>query len=198
MRALSDVPIAPPLASAAARDLAARYVGDPNSAAWRHYGRLAGFTNRKSKHRRFDGTYPVVALLATADGVAGAVTEVLEVARTRLATMPVGLRGRVSARLRVLPRPQNTADVSPLGQLYRREVARLAERYPALDASRLDWMIVLSLARTFTDAEPAELARAMYEGSPRLDERKAGHVADYVTRTVMKALGAAAQEGMGQ
>ncbi len=29
----------------------------------------------------------------------------------------------------------------------------------------------------------------MYEGSPRLDERKAGHVADDVTRTVMKALG---------
>jgi len=75
---------------------------------------------------------------------------------------------------------------------------RLAERYPALDASRLDWMIALSLARTFTDAEPAELARAMYEGSPGLTERKAGHVADDVTRTVMKALGAAAQERMGR
>ena len=192
---LSAEPIAPPFASSAARVLAARYGGDPNSAAWRHYGRLVGFTNRKPKHRRSDGTYPVVALLATADGVAGAGTEVLEVARTQLATMPVGLRGRVSARLRVLPRPQDTADVSPLGQLYRREVARLAERYPALDASRLDWMIVLSLARTFTNSDAAELARAMYEGSPHLDERKAGHVADYVTRTVMKALAVAGQDG---
>jgi len=71
---------------------------------------------------------------------------------------------------------------------------RLAECYPMLDVSRLDWMIVLSLARTFTDADAAELARATYEGSPRLDERKAGHVADDVTRTVMKALGVTAQE----
>jgi hypothetical protein len=195
---LSDVPIAPALASATARELAARYGGDPNSAAWRHYGRLAGFTNRKPKHRRSDGTYPVVALLATADGVAVAGADVLEAAWTRLATAPVGPRGEVDARLRVLPRPQDTADVSPLGQLYRREAARLAERYPALDASRLDWMIVLSLARTFTDADPAELARAMYEGSPGLTERKAGHVSDYVTRTVMKALGAAAQERADQ
>jgi hypothetical protein len=190
---LSDVPIARPLASAAARELAARYGGDPNSAAWRHYGRLAGFTNRKPKHRRADGGYPMVALLATTDGVAGAGADVLKAARTRL-EVPVGPRGGVSARVRVIPRSRGTTDISPLGQLYRREVARLAERYPTLDASRLDWMIVLSLARTFTDADAAELARAMYEGSPRLDERKAGHMADYVTRTVMKALGAAAQE----
>ncbi len=73
---------------------------------------------------------------------------------------------------------------------------RLTERYPALDASWLDWMIVLFLARAFTTADAIELARAMYEGSPHLDERKAGHVTDYVTRTVMKVLGAAAQERM--
>jgi len=191
---LSDVPIAPALASAAARELAARYGGDPNSAAWRHYGRLAGFTNRKPKHRRSDGTYPVVALLATADGVAVAGADVLEAAWTRLATAPVGLRDRVSTRPRVLPRPQGTEAVSPLGQLYRREAARLAERYPALDASRLDWMIVVSLARAFTTADAAELARAMYEGSPGLTERKAGHVSDYVTRTVMKALDVAVRD----
>jgi len=190
---LSDVPIARPLASAAARELAARYGGDPNSAAWRHYGRLAGFTNRKPKHRRADGGYPMVALLATTDGVAGAGADVLKAARTRL-EVPVGPQGGVSTRMRAIPRPQATTDISPLGQLYRREAARLTERYPTLDASRLDWMIVLSLARAFTTASAAELAWAMYEGSPQLDERKAGHVSNYVTRTVMKALRAAAQE----
>ncbi len=45
-------PIAPALASAAARELAVRYGGDPQSAAWRHYGRLAGFTNRKPSRRQ--------------------------------------------------------------------------------------------------------------------------------------------------
>jgi hypothetical protein len=42
--------------------LASRFRGDLASADWRHYGRLAGFTNRKDKHRRTDGTYPYVRL----------------------------------------------------------------------------------------------------------------------------------------
>ncbi len=146
-------------------------------------------TRRRSDHGR--QATPTV-------GVAGAGADVLEVARERLATAPARPGAWVGTHVRAIPRPQGTTDISPLGQLYRREVARLAECYPMLDVSRLDWMIVLSLARTFTDADAAELARATYEGSPRLDERKAGHVADDVTRTVMKALGAAAQKRMSR
>ena len=46
----------------AARLLASRFGGDPASADWRHYGRLAGFTNRKEKYKRMDGCYPYVRL----------------------------------------------------------------------------------------------------------------------------------------
>jgi hypothetical protein len=46
----------------AARLLARRFLGDPASADWRHYGRLAGFTNRKEKYRRESGLYPFVVL----------------------------------------------------------------------------------------------------------------------------------------
>jgi hypothetical protein len=45
-----------------ARVLARRFLGDPASADWRHYGRLAGFTNRKEKYRRENGLYPFVLL----------------------------------------------------------------------------------------------------------------------------------------
>ena len=45
-----------------ARRLAIRFGGDLGSADWRHYGRLAGFTNRKDKYRRPDGTFPYVRL----------------------------------------------------------------------------------------------------------------------------------------
>ncbi len=78
--------------------------------------------------------------------------------------------------------------LSPLGALYRREATRLLARYPAADLSRVDWVIILSLVYAFQDVSAAELAQAMYEGSPRLYERKAGHVADYVQRTVAKAV----------
>ncbi len=50
------------LSTIAARLLASRFGGDLASADWRHYGRLAGFTNRKDKYRRADGTFPYVRL----------------------------------------------------------------------------------------------------------------------------------------
>jgi hypothetical protein len=51
-----------PLSTLAARLLASRFGGDLASADWRHYGRLAGFTNRKDKYRKTDGTFPYVRL----------------------------------------------------------------------------------------------------------------------------------------
>jgi hypothetical protein len=50
------------LSTLAARVLASRFGGDLASADWRHYGRLTGFTNRKDKYRRTDGTFPYVRL----------------------------------------------------------------------------------------------------------------------------------------
>lgn len=189
---LSPEPIAPALATAAARALAERYDGDLNSASWRHYGRLAGFENRKPKHQRPDGSYPMTRLLAVASGVALAGGDILDAARVRRATAS-GPGGR--ARVPMIPVPQpGDGPVSPLGALYRREVRRLSQRYPTTDLSRLDWMVVVSLARAFADADAAELAQAMVEGSPGLVERKAGHLADYVARTVGKARALVARE----
>jgi hypothetical protein len=50
------------LSTLAARLLASRFGGDLASADCRHYGRLAGFTNRKDKYRMTDGTFPYVRL----------------------------------------------------------------------------------------------------------------------------------------
>jgi hypothetical protein len=51
------------LSTAAAKALARKFGGDQGSADWRHFGRLAGFTNRKQKHRQADGYFPYVRLL---------------------------------------------------------------------------------------------------------------------------------------
>lgn len=51
------------LSTATAKALARRFGGDQGSADWRHFGRLAGFTNRKEKHRQADGYFPYVRLL---------------------------------------------------------------------------------------------------------------------------------------
>ena len=46
----------------AAKELARRFGGDPSSADWRHFGRLAGFTNQKPKRRLRNGLQPFVRL----------------------------------------------------------------------------------------------------------------------------------------
>jgi hypothetical protein len=51
------------LSTLAARTLAARYGGDKGAADWRHFGRLSGLTNRKTRYRGDDGRYPFVRLV---------------------------------------------------------------------------------------------------------------------------------------
>ena len=50
------------LSTHAARDLAHRFSGDPSSADWRHFGRLAGVTNQKPTRRLENGYAPFVKL----------------------------------------------------------------------------------------------------------------------------------------
>lgn len=52
-------------ARATARLLAARYGADPKAVAAAQPGRLAGFTNRKEKHRKPDGKQPFCRLVST-------------------------------------------------------------------------------------------------------------------------------------
>src|ERR1700753_4401342 len=50
------------LSTMAARKLAEEFGGDRGAADWRHFGRLAGFTNRKAKYMNEDGLFPFVRL----------------------------------------------------------------------------------------------------------------------------------------
>jgi hypothetical protein len=57
-RIISD----PYLSTQTAKELACRFGGDPSSADWRHFGRLAGFTNEKPSRRLANGLPPFVGL----------------------------------------------------------------------------------------------------------------------------------------
>ncbi len=50
------------LGTFAAQTLASRYDADPSAADWRRFGRLPGFTNRKTKYQRLDGLFPFVRM----------------------------------------------------------------------------------------------------------------------------------------
>ena len=55
--------------TAVARALASRFEGDTKAADWRHFGRLAGFTNQKEKHRQAGGLFPFVRLIESTAAV---------------------------------------------------------------------------------------------------------------------------------
>jgi len=58
------------LSTAAASALAERFGGDRAAADWRHFGRLAGFTNRKPKYLDAStGLYPFVRLIEAEGGI---------------------------------------------------------------------------------------------------------------------------------
>jgi hypothetical protein len=71
----------PELSTAVAQHLAEVFGADPSSADWRHFGRLAGFTNRKPKYQQPNGHYPFVRLLESSGVINPTSDQVIQTAR---------------------------------------------------------------------------------------------------------------------
>jgi len=77
----------------AAKLLAERYGGDPGSADWRHFGRLAGFTNPKPSRRLASGLQPFARLLEASGQVYRQATVFLAEVKAALAREGVMVGG---------------------------------------------------------------------------------------------------------
>ena len=98
--------LAKDLSTAAAKALARRFGGDQGSADWRHFGRLAGFTNRKEKHRQSDGYFPYVRLL---EATGTQYREAARFLREVEAEFKAGVEASVKRREFLRKRPQPAA-----------------------------------------------------------------------------------------
>jgi len=201
---VSDTPLSKEEGTAVARELAARYGGDLSSANWRHMGRVANFTNRKDEHTQPDGRHPYARLRDAAGARAPEAPAILARARERAtqSRRPTAgerddaggaepSRDQAARRAAFSRPPAGAGPVSPLGREYAHRAQRLLERYPnaaLTDLHRLDWMVTRDLARAHPEARKEDLMRAIGEGSPRIDERKRGHVYDYAERTTRYVL----------
>jgi hypothetical protein len=178
---LSDEPLLADVRREAAKELAKKYGGDPNSADSRHYGRLAGFTNQKPKYNR-NGRQPYVLAHDCPGNVAHAASAYLERIDQHLAKL------EREKRIELLEtyKQEDYSRHDP-SEEYIRQAQRLLQRYGSnVDFSRLDWMIAISMAKSgrFTIQD---IEKAIYECSPHIESRKVGHLEDYVRRTVAKA-----------
>lgn len=68
-----------------AKALASQFGGDPSSADWRHFGRLAGFTNRKPKYQLPNGRFPFVKITEAEGRIAPASAQLIAQVQTGLA-----------------------------------------------------------------------------------------------------------------
>lgn len=173
-----------------AKQLMQRLGGDPNSADWAHFGRLAGFTNQKPERTLADGRHPFV-LLRKADS--GAVARLgPEMVGNALAALAAqhqsAIRAEVKAAAEKLQEPakarvQRELDV---GQWYTRLFESLRDRFSAdFDASKADWMAAVALASKGYDVD--SVASAITKHSPEAAARKGRDLQDYATDTARKA-----------
>jgi hypothetical protein len=185
---VSKEPIPERLATEAARELAREYAGDPASADWRHFGRLAGFTNRKRVHQKLDGRFPFVLTHECQWRVASQGPRLLGQARDQLLDEAEATRERLR-RVEAIQQeggPEASGQAGSPLRTYRRHMQRLIRKYgpTTTDFSRADWMVCKKMIQD--GFEKQDLKEALLEASPDLADRKRGHVEDYVDRTVEK------------
>ena len=173
---LSDQPIHPSLGTAAAKLLANRFRGDPNSASHWHFGRLCGFTNRKPNRRDAHGRAPFVLLEEATGATVTNGAAVLQEAERQIeaARMPSAPR-KQSAPINGLPDPVRTflECVDGLRQAYG----------AAFNASIADWKVAARMKGLEYTREQVELA---LRHSPNLEQRKRGHLEKYLRTTMDK------------
>lgn len=117
-----------PMSTRAAKALAERFGGDASSADWRHFGRLAGFTNPKPERRLPSGQRPFARLRsATGRVYAPAGRFLTEIAES---TEPVTVRDEAPPRRRrkrrhtgIKPLSEFHADSAYGGDLHRADMA---------------------------------------------------------------------------
>jgi hypothetical protein len=160
------------LSTLAARKLADTFGGDRGAADWRHFGRLAGFTNRKDKYVSSDGLYPFVRLIEATGRAYPQGTGFLE---TIAAEHEHDLRARTQ-------RQTSLADVRrPLKTI---EEFRSNPRYGG-DNTRVDLAFAIYALTHGLDVNQVAGTIRSRDLSHKGDEKRQGQ---YVERTVAKAL----------
>jgi hypothetical protein len=160
----------------AARAFAQRFGGDPGAADWRHFGRLAGFTNQKSSRRQDNGLYPFVHLIEGTGIVYPRAGEFVAQLRKEVVN-----QAEAGARLRdQLGCSRNTARESPRLTI---DDFRRSPKYQG-DGNRIDLAYAIYALLHNVPEEEIRAAIASRDLSKKGLERRQR---DYINRTVEKA-----------
>jgi RepB DNA-primase from phage plasmid len=123
--------LAATMSTRAAKQLAERFGGDPSSADWRHFGRLAGFTNPKPERQLPSGMRPFARLRSATGRVYSQAAEILvriskdeqHQRETVKGEQPHTRQRRRKERVGVKPLKEFHADLIYAGDLHRADMA---------------------------------------------------------------------------
>jgi hypothetical protein len=174
------------LGTAVARALAQKFGGDTGAADWRHYGRLSGFVNRKTKHYDAStGLYPFVKVIESRGTIYRA-------SEAFLGEVVTGIEEQRQAELNQRAARERNSQRHP-GALKSIDAFREDLRYGG-DGKRADLAYaVYAFSRGQTEAHVDAAIRSRdlsHKGSERRQE-------DYIERTIRKAL-ASSERGHGR
>ena len=183
---LGSEPMAKPERKAAARLLAQQFAGDIASADATHYGRLAGFTNRKESRLTSSG-YPFVICRW-----AGGLDAERSLPLRRWAQIN-GLEAGFASTEESVPKRKRSSVVLGPNQdpcaayelYYDQWLKRIEAKGKSMDASRGDFAVVCRMLKEGYDEN--QIGMALQEKSPNIQIRKKNHIHYYSQRTIKAA-----------
>ncbi len=179
---VSETPLHQDLATCICKVLASKFGGDIDSADWRHYGRLAGFTNQKPQYIDERGLKPFVLLHSSNGKLAHSHQKLVELGRLELDRRLQALTEKRQA----IVLHHNSHELRDSCDFYLSELTGLYRRFgDELDNSRADWMIINKMIELGYD-EPL-IRGAMQQCSPALISRL-GRTETYINVTIKNAL----------
>lgn len=165
------------LSTAAARALAERFGGDLGSADWRHFGRLAGLTNRKEKYRRPNDLFPFVRLIEANPG------RIYDRAASFLSDIERARENELIARARSAEQSKVMRERGPQGPNKTIQDFHQDHRYSG-DLSRAD---LAYCVYAFGHGLPETAIRAALLSRDLSKKGSEARIEDYIRRTMVKA-----------
>lgn len=174
------------LSTAIAKALAKQFGGDSGASDWRHFGRLAGFTNRKLKYRDPEtGLHPFVRLIEDWGGV---YRQAADFVNSVNASMEQAIKER-EARLQ-----QHCCVSARSGNLKSIDDFRAEMRYDG-DGTRIDLAYAIYAVSHGLSVDHVSAAIRSRDLSHKGSDKRQS---EYVERTIRKALNAAERSPLGR
>jgi hypothetical protein len=169
-----------------ARALAEQFGGDIASADANHYGRLAGFTNRKQKYLA-NNRYPFVLCWEAPGTEAERSQAVRDWAKARQVAIDTKKDALESCFEAVHPKKlEHSQKVEMVFEMYYGQWFQcVMAKGKTVDYSRGDFAVACRMLSEGYDSE--NIANSMMKKSPNISERKKNHINDYIDRTIKAA-----------